>query len=494
MNLLPSKTIATFGGHKIQQISGLELKNHFLISKYSIIYLYKTENLKIKKKTPILHNKFLIGSVIIVKNRIFVTINCTLHILDFYIPLTRIKIFNKPISNILRFKNIIFLFSKEEQIGFTIDTWTLKSLKSLKKVSENFSSFEPNVTIKRNFILFFTFEGILEIWNIETLKKICSLNLKLIFNSENFFFIECKGAIAANFQKNKVFISSICKNFPPIILKHKKLEKLEKISFYKRNFSSFLIKNERDLYLISKKKILDKLSLKCHQGNIQSADFINYRFLLTTGSFDNTIAIHYFNQNKLNFNFIVKKSGRNNPLRQIHLLQFNRIFSKIENQFLKKEKIKTSEIKKIDKYHFPSVKNLIKLKTRKKWKFNYGMSKLRQIIIKTNPVYLERYKILILFFRDSTIWSWDSTIDNFDIRSPKSIKIENNFNYVCSIGISWKLNILIITFENNLISFFDLINQKFLFSGKNHNFLDGEFPLIFKAGLLMQIQSTMKRS
>ncbi len=125
-----------------------------------------------------------------VKNRIFVTINCTLHILDFYIPLTRIKIFSKPISNILRFKNIIFLFSKEEQIGLTIDIWTLKSLKSLKKVSEKFSLFETSVAIRKNFILFFTIEGILEIWNIETLKKICSLNLKLIFNSKNFFFID----------------------------------------------------------------------------------------------------------------------------------------------------------------------------------------------------------------------------------------------------------------------------------------------------------------
>jgi len=50
MKLLPLKTVATLGNHKIQQISGLELKNHFLISKYSIIYLYKTENLKLKKK------------------------------------------------------------------------------------------------------------------------------------------------------------------------------------------------------------------------------------------------------------------------------------------------------------------------------------------------------------------------------------------------------------------------------------------------------------
>jgi hypothetical protein len=475
MKLLPLKTVATLGNHKIQQISGLELKNHFLISKYSIIYLYKTENLKLKKKTPILHNKFLIKSVIIVKNRIFVTINCTLHILDFYIPLTRIKIFSKPISNILRFKNTIFLFSKEEQIGFTIDIRTLKSLKSLKRVSENFSLFEPNVAIKKNFILFFTIEGILEIWNIETLKKICSLNLKLIFNCKNFLFIGCKEAIVANFLKNKVFISCLCKNFNPIILKHKKLEKLEKISFLKRNYSSFLIKNEKDLYLITKKKILKKLSLKCHQGNIQSADLINYKFLLTTGSFDNTIAIHYFNQNKLNFNFILKKSGRINPLRKIHLLQFNRIFSKIESQFLNLEKIKTLEIKKINKYHFPVVKNPIKIKTRNKLKINYGTSKLKQVIIKTNPVYFERYKILILFFRDSKIWSWDSTIDNFDILLPKTIKIENNFNYVCSMGISCKLNILIISFENNLISFFDLINQRFLFSGKNHNFLDLSF-------------------
>jgi hypothetical protein len=475
MKFLPLKTTATLGVQKIQQISGLELKNHFLISKYSTIYLYKIEDLKLKKKTPILHNKFLIGSVIMVKNRIFVTINCTLHILDFYIPLTRIKIFSKPISNILRFKNIIFLFSKEEQIGLTIDIWTLKSLKSLKKVSEKFSLFETSVAIRKNFILFFTIEGILEIWNIETLKKICSLNLKLIFNSKNFFFIDCNEAIVANFQKNKVFIFSLCKKFTSIILKHKKLKKLEKISFLKKNSSSFLFKSEKNLYLISKKKILDKLNLKCHQGNIQSADLINYRFLLTTGSFDNTIAIHYFNQNKLNFNFIVKKSGRNNPLRQIHLLQFNRIFSKIESQFLKIEKIKTVKIKKINKYHNLSVKNLIKIKTKNKSKFNHGISKLKQIIIKTNPVYLERYKILILFFRNSTIWSWDSTINNFDIRFPKSIKIENNFNYVCSIGISCKLNILIISFENNLISFFDIINQKFLFYGKNHNFYDFSF-------------------
>ena len=83
MKILPSKTIKTLWTNKIQQVSGLKSKNYFLISNYSTIYQYKIETLRLKKKTPILHHNFLINKVHMVKNRIFVTINCTLHVLDF---------------------------------------------------------------------------------------------------------------------------------------------------------------------------------------------------------------------------------------------------------------------------------------------------------------------------------------------------------------------------------------------------------------------------
>jgi len=481
MKILPSKTIKTLWTNKIQQVSGLKSKNYFLISNYSTIYQYKIETLRLKKKTPILHHNFLINKVHMVKNRIFVTINCTLHVLDFYIPLTRIKIFSKPISDILRFRNIIFLFSKEEQIGITMNIWTLKSLKSLKKLYKECSSLEPQLSIIRNLILFFTADGILEILNIETLKKICSLNFNLFLTPKSFFFLDTKGTIAPDSQEKKIFICSLTNKFSPFIFKYDKLEKFERILLLKNKSSLSIIQGERNLYLINNKGVLKKIILECHQGKIQSIDFINYKFLLTTGSFDNTIAIHFFNPNNLSFNFKVKKSGRYTPFLNIHLLQFNKIFFNIERHFKKKNKIKQTRIKKkINKNIFPNFKNFIKKNAKNELKPKYGMGKLKQIIIKTNPIYIDRYKIFILFFRDSKIWFWDNTINNFDVKLRKSIKIENSSNNINCIGLSCRLNILIVSFEDNMISFFDLINQKFLFHGKNHNFFDSNFQCRIK--------------
>ena len=476
MKILPLKTINTFVPDKIQQVSGMKCKSYFLISKYSTIYQYRVETLKLKKKTPVLHYNFWVNRVHMVKNRIFVSINCTLHILDFYIPLTRIKFFSKPISDILRFKNVIFLFSKEEQRGLTMNIWTLNSLNSLKKPSKKSSLVEAQLSMIRNLILFFTADGTLEILNIETLEKICSLNFNVFSIPKHFFLLDNKGTFGADFFEKKVFICSLTKKFRPFIFQHDKLEKFKKILFLKRNPNLSIVQGERGLYVSNNKGILKKIKLECHHGKIQSVDLINYKFLLTTGSFDNTMAIHFFNPGNFSFNFRVKKSSRCTPFLNIHLLQFSKIFFKIERQFKKKSKINQTRVKKrIDKSIYPNFKNLIKKTLKNELKINHRVGKLKQIIIKPHPIYTDRYKIFILFFRDSKIWFWDNTIDNFNIKPLKSIKTENSSNNVHCIGVSCKLNILTVSFENNRISFFDLIHQKFLSHGKNHNFFDLNF-------------------
>ena len=101
MKFLPIKTIGIFGVSKFHQIHAKGTKEFFLISEFSSIHEYEIKKLKMTRKSPFLHHNYFIGNVLTIKNRIFATIESTLHILDFSIPLTRLKLFKKKISKFL---------------------------------------------------------------------------------------------------------------------------------------------------------------------------------------------------------------------------------------------------------------------------------------------------------------------------------------------------------------------------------------------------------
>jgi len=211
MKILPIQTLGIIAVSKSHQIHSFKLKNYVLISKFSSIYQYEIENLKLVKKSPFLHNKNFVSTILMIKNRTFATLNGTLHVLDFSTPLTRIKVFKYPITNLIKFTNKIFLFSQMEQKGLILNTWTLGTINIIRPKSKILFLSKSNISFNKNLILFYSIEGKVEVWNIDVAKKICSLNFGLFLNQDDFVLANNENSIFINFQKKNLFICDLKK-------------------------------------------------------------------------------------------------------------------------------------------------------------------------------------------------------------------------------------------------------------------------------------------
>ena len=105
MKLNPSTTSSNFANGNIYEIYNLNSKKYIFISNFSSIYQYEIETLKLIKKSPLLYFTSSIENILTFKNRTFATIGSTLHVLDFLVPTTRIKLFNN--SSIYRKSSLI---------------------------------------------------------------------------------------------------------------------------------------------------------------------------------------------------------------------------------------------------------------------------------------------------------------------------------------------------------------------------------------------------
>ena len=477
MKFLPLKTIGIFGVSKFHQIHAKGTKEFVLISEFSCIHEYEIKKLSLIRKSPFLHYNYFIGNVLTIKNRIFATIQSTLHILDFSIPLTRLKIFKKPISNIIRYKNNIFLFSLLEQKGYIIDALTLCSLKTLKPQSKILFLSESKVSLNNNLIIFYTNHGSLEIWNLDIFQNICSLKINLPYNTNDLFFTNNRESLFINFQKRNLLICDLKKKYRNGIYKSEKFEKFKKFFFLKNQPEINLIFCKDHLIWIKRdEKIIFESFLQGHNGKINFIELVKNNTFLTIGSYDNTIGIHYFNKKRMTFDLIKKKSGRNVPFYQNLNLGFDK---NLPMFFTKLKKINAFDSLKINKKHFlhPSKNTKIKKEYKAKNQFDGRQNNivLKQVIVKKDPIDTDKYKFAILYFRNSKIWLCDIFTNPKDVRFSKYIQNEKNLSFIFCLSISTKLDIGIIGYEDNFISLVDIGSQKFLFHGKNHNFFDLKF-------------------
>lgn len=409
-----------------------------------------------------------------IKNRTFATINCTLHVLDFSIPITRIKIFNYSISNMIRFTNNIFLFSQLEQKGFVVNAWTLCTVKLLEPGSKILFLSKSNTPLKKNLILFYSTDGIVEIWNIDIAKKICSLSFDLIFDDEKFFLTHDKDNIFINFQQRKLFIY----NFK----KHKKIwvyhgEKIEKVLSVKHDSITFFIKGKDTLYQIKKnKKTLFNPLIQGHTGKLGFMEFYKNNLLLTVGLYDNTIAIHYLSKTRLKFILVIKKSGKTFPPQRIQTITLNKNKSMVENILKKIKNCKKNKAKMGNQKKTYSSDNYFQnLKSKGKIFCKNPNVTLKQLIVKNDSFNPIEIKIGFFFFRNPGVWIMKVFQNSYPPKFSNPIQCEKNLYNVSCIGISNKLDIGIIGYEDNFISFFDINTRTYLLHGKNHNFLDRKF-------------------
>ena len=474
MLIKPLKTIGIIGISKLHQIHNLNLKNYAVISNFSSIHQYDVENLKLVKKSPFLHPNYVISNVLMIKNRTFLSINSTLHILDFSIPVTRLKIFNEPISDIIRFKNKIFLFSRIEQQGYVLDSYTLNSLKSLNPINKILFITKTKVSLKKNLVTFYTNEGILEIWNIDLLKNVCSFKFGLSLELKDFYCSYTKENILINFQKKNLLVCNLKKEKKNCVFKNKKFEKFEKSFFIDKHPDFFFIKCKDSFYCIKKNHgIMTKLSFMGHIGKINFVELIKNNLFLTVGFHDNTLAIHCFNKKRGQFNLLKKKSACYQPFRKIQPIRFNKNVSTICKK-LKKIQIENSHIirqkQSLKKLKITGLGN--KLIFRKQSTFNSKNVILKQIVVKTDILDSKRYKIAIFFYRNPIIWIFDIFKTLKNIKYHKHIRNQKNLGEISCLSISSKLEVAIIGYQDNFLSFLDIGKGNFLFYGKNHKFFD----------------------
>lgn len=474
MLIKPLKTIGIVAISKLQQIHNLDLKNYVLLSNFSCIHQYDVKSLKLVKKSPFLHPNFVISDVVMIKNRTFVSINSTLHILDFSVPITRLKIFNGPISNIIRFKNKIFLFSILEQQGRVLDSSTLNSLKSLIPLNKILFIAKTKVSLKKNLVIFFTIEGIVEIWNIDLLKNVCSFKFDLSLELKDFYFSYTKENILIYFQKKNLLVCDLKLKKKNRVYKNEKFEKFEKSYFIDKHPDIFFIKCKDNFYCIKKNHgIMMRTSIQGHIGKINFVELIKNDLFLTSGLHDNTLAIHIFNKNKGQFDLLKKKSANYNPFRKIQPFKFNKNISTIckkLNCMHERNPLHIQATQALEKLKITV--NAKKLTLKKKSTFKFKNVILKQIIVKHDILESNRYKIAIFFYRNPIIWIFDIYKTLKNIKYHRHIRNQKNLGEISCLSISSKIGIGIIGYQSNFLSFFDISTGNFLFYGKNHNFFD----------------------
>jgi len=474
MKLIPVKAKGIVSVSNVQQIHYLNQKKYILVCNFSSIYQYEIKRLKLVKKSPLLHYNNFINCILSVKNRTFVTINSTLHVLDYLIPVTRIKIFNGTISNIIRLKDKFFLFSNIDQKGYILDLKTLSILKQLSPISKILYLSKNQKTFKKNLLLFYTSQGSVEIWNIDSMKKVCSLEFNFPFFPNRFFISNNKDNIFLNLPTKFLYVFN-SKNNKKYLIRNKKLEHFESYSSIKGKLDIFLIKCKNELYLIKHKRLY-KTYLIGNEGKINFAEAIKENLLLTIGFHDNTIAVHILNEKNGKFSLLKKKSGKYFPVQNISNHVWDKLSFLIENQFKKKKKIHVNLMKKGIKYSIstPAYQKITR-KPQPLYLKNLNVF-VKQIIVKPNLHDLHHYKIAILFFNSQKIWLWDVNTKIQYFSSSDFIRNEGNLYNISCINISNRTEIVIIGHEDNFISFAHLTSGKFVFHGKNHDFFD----LIFR--------------
>ena len=156
MILLPIKTNGIVAVTTAQQVHYLNQRWYIIICNFSSVYQYEIIKMKLSKKSPYLHYINPIKCILMIKNRTFAAISATLHVLDFFIPVTRVKLFFGPITNLVKIEGRIFLFSTIDQKGFLLDVKTLCILKFLRPKTKILFLSKNQKTLKKSLLLFYT--------------------------------------------------------------------------------------------------------------------------------------------------------------------------------------------------------------------------------------------------------------------------------------------------------------------------------------------------
>ena len=475
MKLNPTTISSNFSTGNVFEIYNLNSKRYIFISNFSSIYQYEIEKLRLIKKSPLLHFTYSIENILTVKNRTFATIGGTLHVLDFLIPTTRIKLFNKGISNMLRNKDKIFLFSDIEQKGYSIEAWNLGLIKKFKPKDKIKLISETNFLKKNNFFFFYSNEGRIEMRDMDSLRSVYSFSIGLYFDKNN-FFLSCIGEnLLISFKKGFLYISNLKNEIKARCFKNKKFTKFTKFIPIDGKTDIFFFEHKKNLFVKKKKKV-KKVFLEGQVGGLKFIESIKENLFLTMGKYDNALSIYILDKKKMNFKLLKRRQGEIFPIRRSCNLKFNKNLIDIESKFIEIFRQKNNKIK--NKRSSAKITKIIYNKNETAKKYLNAENKkveLKEIIVRKDPLNPLKFKLVIFFFRNPRLWLININLYENSIKIDKPIQNEKNIYNISCLCVNNNFEFMVIGYEDNFISFFDIKQKKFLFHRKNHNFFDCKY-------------------
>nr|UXY87120.1 WD repeat-containing protein 13 [Cryptomonas sp.] len=465
---------------KPQKIVGMSFENpnpfiikrkkgiFFLISVHSAINMFNLNTLLIRAKSPFLHHNTRVSHIISIKNRTIVVLKNTIQILDYLIPTTRFIFQERDVIFFFPINSNVLIFHKFSNKIMIFDPWKFKILSHfiLQKDADNVQIEKCNC--KENLILIFTNFRNIEIWNPKKSQKIVNFSLDNLFPIFSFKYINNFDYVVFGSSKGKILMYNLTNQYKIFELIFKETGDITQILF-----TSFL---ENLIFIGNKKclasydiitKTVKMLTLNCHHGKIFVGQFIkNSNLFLTMGIYDKNIVLHKYNSEKKELELILSRFVNRFPFRKIETnINMKNLIISIniigELYFLK--------------FNYFGKTFCIDLKSKKKTSEKndiFGNKKTPLKIIQFQARFVssaeEIVYVAICFYKTYNPYVWK-------IDKKKTIQVNNEtqlrskkWGVGNSICFSRDAKQLLIGYENNFISLFNLSDKEYSFIKNNH--------------------------
>jgi WD40 repeat protein len=430
--------------------------NNFLIhSINSCLFLFNLKNLMIRSKSPFLHHIALISRILSIKNRTFVIIKNTVHILDYLVPITRFSICKGKNLFLLTNDPFFLIYNNQENKIKLMNPWTFKLISEINLQTEAIDIQIENLTKNKDFLLILNIKKNLEIWDLK--KKICNVKFYCNYLSQivSFKYLNKPKILVFGFNDGNLIFYNFTKINFNIEIK-KKIGTILEIfdSFFLKDF--FFFRNNNFLYLFNILKNTFK-----NIGKIDSFDRLyciqpayNFISFLKIKIYEKKIYLFRYYYKKKKTQMIVSRIGNKFPLEKLKMdIQLPDVF------------VCTSVFEKIYILKYDYFKNSKKL--------NFNIEKKNKLKIKELQIkyfsFNQRYLCIAICFYQL----YKPVL--FKINKMKILEVNINLpsqitkcGRSISICFSKNANYLLIGYDNNCVSLFDLSRGKYLFVKQNH--------------------------
>nr|UXY86703.1 WD repeat-containing protein 13 [Cryptomonas paramecium] len=420
----------------------------FLLSVHSCLNLFKLKTLSIKTKSPFIHHRFPILDKVLVKNRIIIILKNGIHVLDYFIPLTRFFYFFKKPDVFFINQFLIIIYDKMLKKFTILNPWTFSLFCKFKLPNKiiciqvtKCTKFQKNVCILND-------ENEIEVRN-QFMQK------KMVLKLYSTFTHQCFSSNSINFSNSFIYRFNKKTFIYDFLLKKKIYQFKTKIFhfnantvFYKKNLI-IGYKNHFLFYCIPKGS-LKKIKLRINFSK-------NYFFKIYKNF---TLNLKFYNQAIYLYQYSHKKA------------QFSLIVCRFSNRY-PSIRLKKHENNKHENIYIDLIGRICL------WKYNYIRSiifkkekKLKPRVIHFQTTFFQQKKnfyLIIIFqqFNYPYIWKISQTrISKLKIVTLLEKKKQGKVTSIFSIKNSNELCIM--TYRKNLVCLFDLNRIKYLCKKKNH--------------------------